>query len=257
MRQGPWLALSVATASGHSAISNQHRFGICSSPSWRSNSLFVDLGVCARDGLVTQDDGVDYETQRNGSVWTFASPCYGEGDDEYCTFSSPDFANGRGISIVTTRKRADYLANLPAFTDPDRIRELNQDLVETTYKNYKVVPIPGKGMGIVATRALNRGDLIMSNTFSMAVDYGAFEKLPREEILRLQTAATDYLPSQHRSHFLNLSTHDDIDGYDLRIEKVLATNAFDIVVEDEHDFDLYMVFAESKHHLKCRYTIHK
>jgi hypothetical protein len=241
MKARQLLPLYAALAAAKEAISSfPGAFGICRSPAHTSYPLFPDLAVCSRDGIVSAYDGV------KPSEWTHSSPCWRNGTTEFCIFSSSSFAENRGVSILTTPKRASNMARQPAFTNPEAIKGMNQDIVHDRPHVYKVVPMEGKGMGVVATRPLALGDHIMSNTASVMVDYGAFEQVPEREIQKLQASGIDYLPRAHRTRLMNLSTHSKIEGHHKLVEKILATNAFDIDNEDGEDYSFYVVFPESK-----------
>jgi len=186
-----------------------------------------------------------------GHAWTHTTPCFKNprSDDRFCVFSDATFAEGRGTSFVTTAERANFLASYPAFTHPDTIKGINQDLVRTIPAVYEVKEFPGKGMGLVAKTHIRRGDLIMANTPSLMIDYRSFEELTKEEYLQLQVHAVDYLPAPHRSAVLNLSTHDGAAGLPPTavVEKIASTNAFDIdpdTDDAEQDNGFYVVFPE-------------
>lgn len=240
MRSSQLLLLCLASASARESISNQLNIGICRSPSWPSLPLLQDPGVCSREAAASRPD-LDL-----ASIWTHTSPCYGNGTTEFCVYSSSTFAENRGITVLTTAQRAMYIAQKPAFTNPEVIKGVNQDLVRERELNYDLVEMPGKGIGVVAKKFLNRGDHIISNTASVIIDYAAFESVPEAEIYRLQAIGIDYLPSQHRSRFLNLSTHSQTEGYEKKVEKLLTTNAFDIEFDDDSEYGLFVVFPESK-----------
>lgn len=185
-----------------------------------------------------------------GSPWKYAAPCNRSKKNgrEYCVYSDPTFAGGRGAAFVTWAGRAAYLARKPAFTDGRATEGMNLD----PGPKYKVVPMEGKGMGIVATRLINRGELIMASTASLMIDYGAFDDLDRDEYMQLQEEAAALLPWQHRDQLFNLSTHDEastLAGPEL-VDKVISTNAFDIYPpgdDDDPDPDqsaFYTVFPE-------------
>jgi hypothetical protein len=184
--------------------------------------------------------------------WTHSSPCFRskENQQQYCVFSDSAFAENRGTTLVTSAKRAARLSNNPAFTDPSVTRGINQDIVRTTPAKYKVEKIEGKGMGVVATGFIGRGELIMANTVSLMFDYNAYENLERANYLELQAKAIDALPETHRQRFLDLSTHDEANFTYLEfVEKIASTNAFDIDIDpDEEDEDeengFYVVFPE-------------
>ncbi|SPQ22831.1 7e59549a-6beb-4047-8fcb-2e89e6e6e9e0 [Thermothielavioides terrestris] len=107
---------------------------------------------------------------------------------------------------------------------------INQDLNRTVPAKYEMREIPGKGMGLVATEHIRRGDLILANTASLMIDYRAFNELTEAQYTELQAQAVSSLPSAHRAALLNLSTHSSRDGLaDAElVNKIAATNSFDI-----------------------------
>lgn len=195
---------------------------------------------------------------RRRHAWTHTTPCFrlDPSGQEFCVFTDTNFADGRGISLVTKAHRAEYFAATPAFVKPGVDKGVNQDLNRTIPAKYKMQEIPGKGMGIVATEHIRSGDLIMANTVSLLVDYGAFT-LPREKYFELQVSAVDHLPSAHRAAVLALSTHDETHlGHDEHVDKLIATNSFDIYPgdEDEENSDtMFGIFPEiSRMNHDCR-----
>ncbi|KAH8889275.1 SET domain-containing protein [Thozetella sp. PMI_491] len=195
-----------------------------------------------------------------GHNWTFSSPCFTSQDakENICVFTDLSFAGGRGISLVTTARRAAYIASLPAFTDPDNTKGINQDLVRTTPAKYDIKEFPGKGFGLVAKGHIRRGELIMANTPSIFTDYRSFEWLTNSQYQALQATAVGYLPEAHQAAFLRLSTHDDASNMTRPevVEKIASTNSFDIdaEVDDEvQDSGFFVVFPEiSRMNHDCR-----
>ncbi|KAK0622989.1 hypothetical protein B0T14DRAFT_427228 [Immersiella caudata] len=182
--------------------------------------------------------------------WTYSEPCF-RGNitgQDYCVFTDTDFASGRGTSFVMTGRRADYIATTPAFTDPQDIPGLNQDLKRTIPAMYDKKEFPGKGWGLVANQFIARGDLIMANTASLMIDYRVFDELTKDQYVKLQTFAVDYLPEQHREAVLALSTHGQtFDSHEALVEKIGETNAFDIDPDDGdeiQDHGFFVVFPE-------------
>ncbi|KAJ9155130.1 SET domain protein [Pleurostoma richardsiae] len=85
------------------------------------------------------------------------------------------------------------------------------------------------------------------------IDYGVFDSLPQKELMWIQAEGVDNLPHAHRSRMMNLSTHSGASGHYQRIEKILATNSFDIDLPDEKAESLYVVFPEiSRFNHDCR-----
>lgn len=221
--------------------------GHCHSPMLRSFPL-LSTPVCANDTLTTK-----YQASARGDphpAWTRASSCTANanGTDEFCVFTSATFSRGRGISVITSPQRATHFAQLPAFdarTSEAVLRHENRDLPPDEAP-YVMRHVPGKDVGVVATRPIHRGDHLMSFTPAVVIDYGAFEGLDGEVMRGLQTEAVDQLPGELRERFMGLSTHDGASGHAERVEKILKTNAFDVDVSDDNEYGLYVVFPESE-----------
>ncbi|KAL2200994.1 hypothetical protein P885DRAFT_65297 [Corynascus similis CBS 632.67] len=207
--------------------------------------------VCVADQkyLACQNGKCD-ESRRH--VWTRSSPCLRgrHAEQPICVFTDTTFAEGRGISLVTTPTRADYLASKPSFADPKTVHGINQDLNRTVPASYEMRHIPGKGMGLIATSHIHRGDLIMANTPSLMIDYRAFNELTKPQYMFLQAAAVAHLPPAHAAHLLALSAHVTDTSHLTReelVDKISATNGFDIDPDDEdpdqhHSF--FVLFPE-------------
>lgn len=217
--------------------------GFCHSPILRSFPL-LSSPICSPDTLTTKYQASDAASPAN-KAWTRASSCTANGTEEYCVFISSTFANGRGLGVVTSPERAEYIANLPAFTDENAIRDANAEK-NPEMVPYKFVHVPGKDMGVVATRPIYRGDHLMTFTPALIIDYGAMDNLPDADIHRLQVEAIDHVPSELRARFLNLSTHSGAAEHLERVDKILRTNAFDVGILDENEHGLYVVFPESR-----------
>jgi hypothetical protein len=197
----------------------------------------------------------------SGLNWTYSSPCIkGLLDaEEICVFTNPNFAQGRGISLLTTPARAKFIASQLAFINPDYVKDVNRDISQTIpAAAYKMKEIPGKGMGLEAIRYIKQGQLIMANTPSLMIDYRTFEWLPVKEYQMLQTVAIKYLPEAHQAAIMQLSTHDDVTDMSQEeiINKITSTNSFDITpdLEDpEQDYKLYTLFPDiSRLNHDCR-----
>lgn len=240
-----WTALCVAPAALAHEISSplHHKAGLCHSPLSRSFPL-LSTPVCSNDTLITKYLPGDSHSPAN-RAWTRASSCTANGTAEYCIFVSSTFANGRGIAVLTSPDRADYIASLPGFTDPQALAHENVD-EDPEVSKFKMVHVPGKDMGVIATQPFQRGDHIMTFTPAIVIDYAMFDELPEADMHRLQAEAIDYLPSNLRGRFMNLSTHDGASGHLERVDKILRTNAFDVDVDDENANGLYVVFPESQ-----------
>jgi hypothetical protein len=79
--------------------------------------------------------------------------------DVFCTFTSTSFASGRGISILTTPRIAKKIVASPAFTSPKPQPAL---FSASNPPPFEVRHIPGRGMGVVANRTIQKGDRLFA-----------------------------------------------------------------------------------------------
>ncbi|KAI0128394.1 hypothetical protein BJ170DRAFT_579983 [Xylariales sp. AK1849] len=193
------------------------------------------------------------------SLWPFSTPCARNGTREYCIYSNPDFAGGRGITIFTNAARAVDIAKSSAFTDPAVFGSLDK-MNAAGSPRWRVEEVQGKGMGMIASQHLEVGDHIMSTTASVMIDYSVFSDVAEAQLLQMQVDGVNYLPPKHRATLMNLSTHDHADSYEAQVSKVLLTNSFDIQdtgiiskTEEEEEENFYTVFPEvSRLNHDCR-----
>lgn len=180
--------------------------------------------------------------------WTRATSCTdsNNGTDTYCVFTSASFGFGRGISVLTSPDRAEYIAKLPVFANSSQVFKNGNSWPDLENAPYKHVHVPGKDLGVVATRLIYPGDLLMSEPAAVLVDYGAFDALDYSDVERLQTEAVHHLPRRLRERSLNMSSHGGTDNVDL-VEKIMQTNAFDASVDDENERGLYALLPDSKY----------
>ncbi|KAK4143657.1 uncharacterized protein C8A04DRAFT_28649 [Dichotomopilus funicola] len=195
--------------------------------------IFQHYPVCISRGKSKTSLEGDYHHIEISHDWTHASPCFkGYGAEApICAFTDETFAGGRGISIITTPKRANYLASTQAFTAPDLVHGINPASDQPTTSKYEMRLVPGKGMGLIATSRIRRGDLIMANTASLMIDYRAFNELSVSQYTTLQEFAVTHLPPRHAAALLALSPHTTNTSHFTRaqlIDAIAATNGFDI-----------------------------
>lgn len=234
--------------------------GLC-----RSSSVLGGLlrsPVCARDGGAALEVASDGQLSPAVSGWPHATPCARNrnGTRDFCIYSDPKFANGRGVLMLTSPEHAEEVARSPPFADGGRELNAIPELNAETSGKWHVEAVPGKGMGLVADRPLEVGDRIMVSTPSIMIDYDVFYQLSQENTMALQAEGVNYLPERHRAIFLNLSTHDGAEDFATRVHKIIHTNAFDLddkgIIEVRGDGDRdswYTVFPEiSRMNHDCR-----
>lgn len=84
---------------------------------------------------------------------------------QFHVYTAPDFADGRGISVITT---------------PDRVAHFRRITLDPGVNEQPGPPpfekrdMPGKGRGLVATRMIHRGDRIFAHTPLLILDAQLF-----------------------------------------------------------------------------------
>jgi len=219
-------------------------------------SLFVSL-VAAHssedDTPTSQDDGVDTisrerildpedtitnsasspEDRESSSPyfpWTHKPICgetLSDSGDQFCIYTNASFGNGRGISILTTPAVAEEFAALPPFQDATALssKGINANL-SAEERPWYTAALPGKGIGMLASRPLQRGDLITAYTPSLLAHIGdQFFTEEREKLLRL---GLDQLPPTSRDTYLALAKIYDEPG--VAAQDILKANGFDMQI---------------------------
>ncbi|KAG6027952.1 hypothetical protein E4U41_000812 [Claviceps citrina] len=147
-------------------------------------------------------------------------------------YTSPDFAGGRGISIITTEERikpfrrvtlAPGVNSRPSSSPPP----------------FEKRDIPGKGRGLVATSMIRRGDRVFAHTPLILVDAEMFLEAELDWIA-LEEEAVNGLPARSQGLFWEL--------YGRPVQHPVAgrvdANSFNLVVDDS-ETTFYGVFPET------------
>jgi len=178
------------------------------------------------DGRVFQNNISSTFFDPSRDPWTIAPTCLPNTsyDERFCVFTSQSFWGGRGITILTRSSIAREIAQLPAFTQPTNNISLSEN--DTRDPPFYVAAIPGRGMGLIANRTIERGDLIKAHAGAAifhndCVDKSFDDYLPHKE--GLMKLAVNQLPPPTRDLFLAMAAHNEAE--EPYIEKIY-TNTF-------------------------------
>jgi len=194
----------------------------------RNPSDFLDL-QCLQDGLCVhssqnqaQQPSLPINITHDHLGWSYKPRCIQQkvSGQDFCAYTSNGFARGRGISIFTTPEEIEKLLELPAFTD----NSLYKDIGEQSNPPYVAMELPGRGIGLVANRTLNRGDHVFSEPPVYLLNEDVFRTFSVEERVRVQRTAIKRLPPKTKSDYMALHGHFGGD----HVEDVINTNAFTI-----------------------------
>ncbi|KAK8050324.1 hypothetical protein PG994_012054 [Apiospora phragmitis] len=181
-------------------------------------------------------------------LWVRSKSCMNRGKTEYCAFTKPSFSGGEGVSVVTTPERVSRLEATGIFTD----KEGQAPRLHNSASSYEDAEVPGKGIGLVATKPIRAGQRIMTRTPAVMIDRSALDALSEDESVALLVQGVEALPSIHRDRYLNLTTHLSVASHQTRISQIFAVNSFRTGVGDQ-GADFHSVFTEiSRLNHDCR-----
>lgn len=214
------LFVSLVTPSEHATPSSQDEFA--TTPSEIINNL--------EDGALKPASSRDQEISTSYFPWTHKPICeeqLDESGEPFCIYTNASFSNGRGISILTTPAIAEEFAALPPFQDSMALssKGINLD-PDMNDRPWYTASLPGKGVGMLASRLLQRGDLITAYTPCLVAHVG--DSLFTEDRERLLRLGVDQLPPATRDAYLALAKI--YDEPDVVAQDVLKANGFDMKV---------------------------
>ncbi|UNI19305.1 hypothetical protein JDV02_005497 [Purpureocillium takamizusanense] len=136
------------------------------------------------------------------SPWTFKPLCIMPAGlkTPLCVFTSHAFANGRGISIVTSPRIASNIHNLTAFAQWDTLTQAG----ELAAPPFEVRELPGRGKGGIANTTLHRGDRILAATPALLIDMRVYSWLNEMDGIELERIAVRQLPPKAHEMFWEL-----------------------------------------------------
>jgi hypothetical protein len=189
-----------------------------------SQILYGHLGVCGSpSNLKFLPEQTDY------APWTSKPQCFfsensSDGDNEYyCIFANKNFAEGRGITFITTPAIAETVAKAAAFSKPETIKGIN-DLVNPPWgpPPYEMKALPGRGFGMIANRTIFKGERIMQETPTFVYNRNLFHLFNDEDRIPFHWHAAYRLPEETRDELLALHKHHGGD----EVDDLMRTNAF-------------------------------
>lgn len=187
--------------------------------------------ICPTDVLGSVGTGATTSFKEEWIKGTVCHEVPGGSDSRYCTFTHPTFNHGLGISIITTPEVFQKFSKRPVFGKNDENHApLERDM--SSLPPYKDMPIPGKGIGLVAARPIKVNEVYLARTPAVMLDDTAFRLLGRSRLTALLVKAVDDLPYTHRSEYLNLTTHNEVESHADRVYQIFMRNNFRTEVEN-------------------------
>ncbi|KAK8049695.1 short/branched chain specific acyl-CoA dehydrogenase [Apiospora phragmitis] len=165
--------------------------------------------------------------------WSGPHFCLGR----FCVWSNDRFGDG-GVSVVTTLSSRHRVAQVS-----DQSLDGNHDT-----SHFRAVAIPGKGIGLVATRLIRRGEEIMAVRPAVVVHEALVDELGLDSQNTMLDQAAKALPGERRQRLL--AQAGELGGY--RIADIMFTNSFQVSLgmEGERHFGNFPEVSRLNH--DCR-----
>jgi len=196
-------------------------------PTILRHRVLDSFGVCS----LPVDDTVNPRPV-DFSPWTNVPTCEVSATDpskKYCVYTNSRHGR-RGLSILTTPEIA---------ADNAGILDEYLNLTSPNDEPFKIVDIPGKGKGVVATRHIKRYETIMSEYSVLLIDMAFAKDVPARRGYRLLHAAVNGLSDPDSVRTLGMTNGLAKDP----IENMLRTNGFHTLMGGEQHMALYPVVS--------------
>ncbi|CAG5163174.1 uncharacterized protein ALTATR162_LOCUS6378 [Alternaria atra] len=165
-------------------------------------------------------------------LWSHKPPCARGKDKEYCTYTTFESRGGHALSIIATSVAADAIsAAFLALGSED----------ESGNSSLEVRSFPGKGKGLVTTKAVKKGERLLLDSAHIIASSHFPTQVTRSQGKALFSAAIDQLPRVDRDLVLTLDQ--SLGGS--RVEDIMKTNAFACQLADGDVDDAYMCLFPS------------
>jgi hypothetical protein len=186
------------------------------------------MGLCpvpGRIGVIADEDNV--------ISWGFPPRCITQSTKNSsapridCLFTSTDFRNAHGISLVTSITTAAHVLGLGALWDEPPPVPLGKG-VSAPELSYQVVPVDGKGMGVIATRRIRRGEIIMVDLPAVLIGLEFLADTKPHHRRRILKQAFKQLPAETQNKVYGL--HRGTSQYE--VDSILGPNSNTVVLAE-------------------------
>ena len=161
---------------------------------------------------------------------------------KYCVYTNT-FHGENGLSIITTPETAAMSADV--LDDPYGLSFITTGFVGngTEGSSFRIIDIPGKGKGVIATRSIRAYETIMADHATVLADIGFPSSVMKSQGHELLHIATDRLLAPQTVLSLGRSS---TSGADV-VEDILRTNSFHQDLAGEPHMALYPAISVRYH----------
>lgn len=213
------------------------------------------LPVCPLPGHI----GVLSDESPNAIAWDYPPKCISPPAKDNttvpridCLFTSTTFRNGHGISLVSSTLTTSHIVGVGSFDD--EAPPLGVQRRENLGSAYEIVPVEGKGLGVVAKRKIKRGEIVMSDYPSLLIGTGFLGTAQPHHRRRMLKQAINQLPDKLRSKVRGLSR--GAEKYE--VDAILGPNANTVMIGEQDGEQMHVgLFAEAARiNHGCRPNVH-
>jgi len=159
-----------------------------------------------------KDEKWDWKIEKS-DAWDGPYDCI----NEYCVFVNPG-SHGGGMVLISAERNVHVIDRFPK---------------KVVFKHqgappYYVSKIPGKGIGLIADRTIQRGEIIMNTLPSLLVQFSPHLDLDRETRLELYKRAAKRLPPHKYKSFMRQYGADE----HIKIDR----NSFRLFINGDQNF---------------------
>ncbi|KAK0664542.1 hypothetical protein QBC41DRAFT_17815 [Cercophora samala] len=181
------------------------------------------------------------------SPWTHRPYCLEANEEPWCVYTNAASPKGHGISIITTPEIAGSALNIlehpfdQKFFAPEKLY---------LPRPYKVVDIPGKGKGAIATQKIEKGKAILVDHASIIAAAEYPSDVMREEVQDLLATAVHRLGNPEKVLGLSRKGREGEDEGATEIEDLLLTNSFTVGIQGKEFIALFADLSRLNHDCK-------
>ncbi|KAK4155259.1 SET domain-containing protein 5 [Chaetomidium leptoderma] len=180
--------------------------------------------------------------------WTHRPHCL----DNFCVFTNADFQGpDRGVSVIDMQRPNTSNVTLAVASIAELLSAapLAPEAIDGKKSPpYELRDIPGKGIGVVATRKISRGQVLMIDYAAVVADAQFPSRVKRKQGSQLLRQAVERLPAA--DEILNLArSSPDPDTVSVA-EDVMKTNSFTVEIAGKDYMALFPRIARMNHACK-------
>ncbi|KAK4202764.1 hypothetical protein QBC40DRAFT_320583 [Triangularia verruculosa] len=213
------------------------------------------LPTCPLPGYI----GILPDESANAIVWDYPPKCISPPAKDNttvsridCLFTSTTFRNGHGISLISSTLTTSHIIAVGSFDD--EAPPLGVQRRESLGPAYEIVPVEGKGLGVVAKRKIKRGEIVMSDYPVLLIGTGFLGSAQPHHRRRMLKQAINQLPEKLRSKVKGLSR--GAEKYE--VDAILGPNANTVMIGEQDNEQMHVgLFAEAARiNHGCRPNVH-